>query len=149
MNKPTLFETPYANARSINKELSTAIVYLTKYYPIVHVDNGFLTDVKTYSSTATSVIFNSLKVAEKTKHFMFYNLGKSTNTPSILTINDISIDGKAIPEISVPDTLKKCWINLTPIISQKDSYNGRINVTDVTELSKYNDQGCAYQLVSQ
>lgn len=141
MNKPTLFETPFAAARSLNKELTGAVVYLTKYYPLVHVDNGFLNDVKTYSSTATSMIFNNLKAAEKIKHFMFYNLGKSANTPSILTINDISIDGKAIPDISIPDTLKKCWINLTPIISQKDSYNGRINVTDVTELANIMTRG--------
>lgn len=135
MTKPTFFDTPYAQARSLDSELSSAMVYLTKYYPIVSVDDGFLKEVKTYSTTATSVIFNNLKLAEKTNCFLFYNLGKATSIPSLLTINDISIDAKAITSVTVPSNLKKCWINITPIISQKASYNGRINVTDVTELA--------------
>lgn len=135
MNKLTLFDTPFAQARSLNKELAEATAYLTKYFSLVNVNASFLNDIKIYSSTSASTVFTNLKTAEKTNAFMFYNLGKVKDIPSILTLNDISIDGLYIPNISVPDHLKKCWINLTSIISQKDSYNGRINVTDVTELS--------------
>ena len=135
MDKLTLFETPYAEARSLNKELSRAIEYLTKYHTLINVDPSFLNDIKIYSSTAASTIFSNLKEANKGSSFLFYNVGRTAEIPSVLTINDLTIDGARIPNISVPDRLKKCWINLTPIISQKDSYNGRINVTDVTELS--------------
>lgn len=135
MNKPTLFETPFAAARSLNKELPPAVAYLIKYNDIVHVDPGFINDINVYSSTSASVIFNNLKVDGKASSFMFYNIGRAPDVPPILTVNDISIDGSHIPAVSVPKNLQKCWVNLTPIISQKDSYNGRINVTDTTELA--------------
>lgn len=135
MNKLTLFETPFADARSLNKDLVGAATYLTKYFTLVNINPSFLNDIKIYSSTAASTIFTNLKAAEKTSSFMFYNIGRVPDVPSILTINDITVDGRFIPNISVPKNLQKCWVNVTPIISQKDSYNGRINVTDVTELS--------------
>jgi hypothetical protein len=135
MNKLTLFETPYADARQLDKEMPRAVEYLTKYGQLMIVDHSFLNDIKIFSTTAASTIFTDIKDANKGSSFLFYNIGRTTDVPTVLTVNDLTVDGAYIPKVSVPDKLKKCWVNLTPIISQKDSYNGRINVTDVTELS--------------
>lgn len=89
-----------------------------------------------FSNTPMSKIYQDLVEADKLNSFVCINLsGTADDVPEVLTIQDIVIDGKAIPSLPVPARFQKCWINLTPISTKIDPYNAQYNITDATQLA--------------
>lgn len=134
MKNITLFDTSFAKARAIAGMLQPAVTFLIKNGPEVVITDDQLRDlegVRLYSSNPISKLFQDIITAGKLNNFIFVNFSKyGKDIPSLLALDDIVIDGKAVSTLPVPAQLQKCWINITPITSIKDSYNGMLNITD-------------------
>lgn len=132
MNNFTLFDTSFAKARSLTTMAQTAVPFIIKNGPLVVLnDIRDLEAVRVFSSTPLSKLFQDITNAGKLSNFTFLNLSRfNKDIPEILALDDIVIDAKTIPTTPVPAQLQKCWINITPITSVKDSYNGSLNISD-------------------
>lgn len=132
MNKFTLFDTSFAKARSLTTMAQNAVPFLVKNGPLVILEDiRDLDSVRVFSSTPLSKLFQDITAAGKLSNFTFLNLARyNKDIPEILALDDIVIDAKTIPSTPVPAQIQKCWINITPITSIKDSYNGSLNVSD-------------------
>lgn len=139
MKKITLFETPFAKSRSINTMLDHALTFMIKSSSDVQLRPEQLNDianVKILSNTPISKMFQDLILAEKHRSFVVINLSTYRgDIPEILALDDIVIDGKVIPNLPVPASLQKCWINITPVVGKQNSYNGMLNITDAATLA--------------
>lgn len=135
MKNITLFDTSFAKARAIPGMLQQAVTFLIKNGPEVIVPEDTvreLGNIRLYSSTPISKLFQDITNAGKLNNFTFVNLNRfGKDIPQILALDDIVIDGRTVPNLPVPAQLQKCWINISPITSIKDSYNGTLNITDV------------------
>lgn len=135
----TLFDTPSIKTRLSQSMLQQAVVYLVKNTMDVVLNENqvrSIKDTRMYSSTPICKMFQSLINADKLNNFVCINLERSNlDTPEVLTVDDITIDGRVIPNIPVPTQLQKCWINLTPIASRSDLYNDSLKITDTSTLA--------------
>lgn len=137
MRKLTLFDTPFSKARSLSNMVPPALTFLIKNKDVFVSDKGMqtLSDLKLYSSTSMSKLYQALVEADKLKHFVVLDFtSHKEDVPEILTMDKVVIDGKYIPNIPVPTPIQKCWVNLTPILGKKDAYNGALLITDTTTL---------------
>lgn len=136
MKKITLFETSYAKTRPLAIMAGAAVPFLIKNGPAVLLQPNQIKELENtriYSSTPMSKLFQDIVNANKLNNFIFMNLARySSDIPEVLALDDITVDGKNIPNVIAPKQLQKCWINLTPITTVKDSYNGSLNLTDVS-----------------
>lgn len=62
-----------------------------------------------------------------------FDLSKATDIPTILTTNEIAIDGKYISK-EMPHDFQTVWLNLTPF-SRSDAYNRILHITDTMQLA--------------
>jgi len=139
--RPTLFDTPYVQARDVQKHLSEALVFILKNQYVI-LNNNKVNDIgsqRIFSSTPVNRLYKSIATAGKLNNFLFldYSNLTATNVPEILVSDDLCIDGNAITAFQVPAVAQKCWINLTPIVGKKDAYNDNINITDTSVLAQY------------
>lgn len=139
MKKLTLFDTPFAKARSINTMIEHALTFMIKNLTTVQLSPEHMRDIsniKILSNTPISKIFQDIILADKQKAFVFINLSAYRgDTPELLALDDIVVDGKVIPNLPTPASLQKCWINITPIVGKQNSYNGMLNITDSATLA--------------
>lgn len=138
--RPTLFDTPYVMARDVSKHLTEALTFILKNQFVV-LGNDRLKDIESqriFSSTPMSRVFRNIANAGKLNQFLFldYSELKNTSIPEILITDDLCIDGKAVRTIQVPAFAQKCFINLTPILGKRDSYNDSLFFTDVSRLAQ-------------
>ena len=135
MNNNTLYDTSFAKARNISGMLQSAVAFLIKNGADVILQDNQIKDLENtrlYSSTPISKMFQDITNAGKLNNFVFLNMNRhGSDIPQILTLDDIVIDGRVTTSVPLPAQLQKCWINITPITSIKDSYNGTLNITDV------------------
>lgn len=135
----TLFDTPFAKARSIPGLVSPALAFLTKNLSLVLLRDNQLEElarIRLLSSTPVCRMFQDLASVGKLDNFCFFNLTNfKGDTPEILALDDVVVDGRMLPAATTPAQLQKCWINLTSIVGKKDSYNGNITITDTTALA--------------
>ena len=141
MKNFTLFDTSFAKARSISSMAQNAVPFLIKNGPLVVLQDNQIRELEStriYSSTPISKMFQDITNAGKLNNFVFTNLARfAKDIPEILALDDITVDGKAIPNTPVPAQFQKCWINITPITAVKDSYNGTLNITDAPTLASF------------
>ena len=136
MTKITLFDTPYARSRCLESMLLPAVTFLVKQGPLVILTDdqvAELSNLRIYSSNPLTKLFQDLTVAGALRNFVYTNLSRmSSDIPQILALDDVVVDGKMVPNVTVPTQLQKCWINITPFTSSRDSYNGGVNITDAS-----------------
>lgn len=140
----TLLETPYVRARDITPHIKEALKFMIQN-PQVILQSEKMKEVESqrlFSSTPTSRIYHSIAASGKMNNFLFLDYSEMSNygvsIPDILTSDDLCIDGSTIDNIIVPALVKKCWINITPIIGSKksrDAYNDSILFTDLGQLA--------------
>ena len=138
MRKSTLFDTPFAKARTLQQMVPPALTFLIKNKEAFINEAGLqtLTNLKLYSSASICKIFQTLAENDKLKCFTLLDLTSFQNdVPELLTLDKVVVDGKHIQNIPVPTPLQKCWINLTPVLRKENAYNGALIITDVTQLS--------------
>ena len=135
MSLYTLFDTPYAQARDLSGKSAQALTFLIKNGPYVIVPESQMSDIasaKLFSSTPMSKMFQDICSAGKLTNFVFLNFTQLKDSiPEAVSYDEITIDGKVIPSVPVPAQMQKCWINLTPVLSAKDSYHGSLILTDM------------------
>ena len=136
MSLYTLFDTPYALAKDFSSKAVHALTFLVKneQYAVIPEDKTQeIASVKLFSSTPMSKMFQDICSMGKLNNFAFLNLSNLKDSiPEAISYDEITIDGKVIPGISVPAQMRKCWINLTPVLSAKDSYHGSLILTDMS-----------------
>lgn len=138
--RPTLLETPFVKARDVSRYLAEAVTFMIKN-PVVVLKDERLRDIESqrlFSNTPMSRIFQGLASAGKLNQFLFldYSSLKGTGIPEVLISDDLCIDGRAIQTFQVPAIAQKCWINLTPILGKRDSYNSPLFFTDLSRLTQ-------------
>lgn len=138
--RPTLFDIPYVMARDVSRHLTEALTFILKNQFVVLPD-AKLKDVESqriFSNTPMARIFRNIASAGKLNQFLFldYSDLKTTSIPELLITEDLCIDGSAVSNVQVPAFAQKCWINLTPILGKRDSYNVPLFFTDVSRLAQ-------------
>ena len=135
MSLYTLFDTPYAQARDLADKSIQALTFLIKNGSYVILPENQISDIasaKLFSSTPMSKMFQDICSAGKLNNFVFLNFANLKDSiPEAVSYDEMTIDGKVIPDIPVPAQMQKCWINLTPVLSAKDSYHGSLILTDM------------------
>lgn len=155
MPKPTLLDTTFAKVSELSSKARRALVFLIKNQNLVLLheqDLQAISEIKIYVRTPITDFFQRIVDTDKLSSFALMNFtGISLDLPELLTMGEITIDGKYISDTSVPDKWRKPWVNITPLLSGKrDTYNGRVQINDVPGLcslltravlcSSYNDQ---------
>ena len=140
MIKPTLLDTLYATVHGLQTALPQASQYLIKYAPTVILDQQKTEDlagVKIYASSPIVKIQQALMSSEKYKSIaVYFDFRTATDTPSILTIDGVTINGRSVSSTPIPALLQKCWVNLTPYLGKGSStYNG-LMITDQTAVAE-------------
>lgn len=138
MKKITLLDTPFAEARSVVPMLRPTIEFLIKNPEVILSEKDYetLTSLKFYSSSPVSTLYQTLVAAKKLTNFLLLDLSSVKNDlPELLTIDKLIVDGKYIPNLSVPTPIQKCWVNLTPVLGKRATYNGALTINDTTQLS--------------
>ena len=138
MNKVTLLDTAFAQAHALGKMLQPTLVFLSKnlnvIVPKLSVDRD-LNSIRPWSETPISMLYTKAVQTGKLGAFSFLNLKDiKGDIPVLLTLNDVTINGKAITTTPVPAQLQNCWINLTPIVSRSSAYNDAIQISNQIEL---------------
>ena len=135
MSLYTLFDTPYAQAKDLANKSVQALTFLIKNGPYVILPENQMSDIasaKLFSSTPMSKMFQDICSSGKLNNFTFLNFSQLKDSiPEAISYDEITIDGKVIPGTPVPAQMQKCWINLTPVLSAKDSYHGSLILTDM------------------
>ena len=131
----TIFDTPYAQSRNLSDKSVQALTFLIKNGPYVILSEDKMSDIaaaKLFSSTPMSKMFQDICAAGRLNNFTFLDFTKLKDSiPEAISYDEITIDGKTIPDTPVPAQIQKCWINLTPVLSAKDSYHGSLILTDM------------------
>lgn len=140
----SLLETPYVRARDITPRIKEALKFLIQN-PQVVLKSEKIREIESqrlFSSTQTSRIYHAIASSGKMNNFLFLDYsdlsGRGISVPDILTSDDLCIDGTTINNIIVPALVKKCWINITPILGSKksrDAYNDSLIFTDLGQLA--------------
>lgn len=140
----SLLETPYMRARDVTSHLKDALKFLIQN-PQCILQSDKVREIETqrlFSSTATARIYHTIAASGKMNNFLFLDYSdissRGASIPDILTSDDLCIDGSKIDNIIVPALVKRCWINVTPILASKrtrDAYNDTLNFTDLGQLA--------------
>lgn len=134
MKKTMLLDTPFAKARSLNNMLPHALRFLIKNMPEVLIRDENLKSIESIrpaSSTPIFRIFQDVISMGKLNNYALLNFSNfKEDIPELMALDEITIDGKYLPNIPSPAQLQKCWLNITPIVGKKTSYNDSLNITD-------------------
>ena len=107
-------------------------------------DNDYIELIKNVQGVfdnASVALFERIKKGHLEKLFYYsFLINKKLTIPELLSLSNLPIDGSTIATNS--KTLNKHWVNLSSILSLKDSYGpSRVNVNNTTELINYVNRG--------
>ena len=133
MGRVTLFNSVFAKASGLESKAKQALPFLIKNQKNVIFDTSMqksLADIRSYLRNPLTELYQKIIDGDKLNQFTIMSFDNvSVDIPTILTLNDVTVDGKAIG-VELPDFLNKPWINLTPFIGKRDSYNGMLYIND-------------------
>lgn len=138
MKNPTIADTPYGMALDIRSSALGAAAYLIKNAGVVLGDEelDILKNVRIHVRSPFTDIYQRVIESNKLSCFTVVDFSTTTlqNIPEILTLNDITIDGKYIAQ-NIPAEYQNAWVNISPILGKRDAYNSNIIVTDTPRLA--------------
>lgn len=138
MNHIFLQQTTLGSATGIAVQAKNALPFLVSYKAKVvlsETDVQALSKMRTFSNNVINEIAVLAGNDEKYSSCLFMNFNGFPETiPEILTINDVTIDGKSIE--GAPVELQKPWINLSPILGKRRSPSDPIHVNDIPRLQQ-------------
>ena len=138
MSKLTLLNSRYAKASGLSEQARKALMYLIKYQSLVLVPeqvNEIIKNVRIFVRTPITDMFQRVIDTDKLNQFSVLNYTQmGLNLPELLTYDEITVDGKSIPDTSVPDVYRRPWINITPLLGGRGTYNGIPSISDVPGL---------------
>lgn len=135
--KPTIATTPYGVSLDLRKRAMEAATFLAKNQACILGRDGteyLKSSVKMTVSTPITDIYTKAADAGKLSCFTMFDLSKTTDAPTLLTSNELAIDGKHVSK-EMPHDLQTVWLNLTPFIRSNDAYNRNLQVTDTMQLA--------------
>lgn len=138
MKKPTLFDTSFGKASSLNNQAKQALRFLSENFKLVVLsddDLKNLANLKSVISTPIDNLYHHILDAGKLDRYLILDLSAtaSEDTPEILTLHEMSIDGNQLGS-NVPDNLKKLWVNVTPIASRRRTNTSPLIINDLSKL---------------
>ena len=137
MNKLTLSETPYGVSLDLSKRGVEAATFLAKNRASVLGPDGIeylQSAVKPTVSTPLVEIYNKAASLGKLNNFVMFDTTGLSDIPTVLTLEDIVLDGKYLAK-SMPPAYQKVWVNLTPILTRRDAYNRNLQIANVTRFA--------------
>ncbi len=138
MKNRSLLDTPYALASGIHKQIIASLPFIIKnekYVCLSEADRRTIRNTSMYANTPIIKLCRAIFDADKIDNFMLYDFSAfKGDIPEVLCMDDICIDGKFI-DTSVMAPLQKAWLNLTPILGKRDTYNSTIIVNDFNAMS--------------
>jgi len=130
--KHTISETPYGEVLDLKKNGLDAAAFLAKNRGAILDDDGIehlQQTVRPTVSTPLVDIFNRASELGKLSCFTMFDLSGLEEIPTVLTLEDIAIDGKYISK-KMSQEFQKAWLNLTPILGRRDAYNRNLVIND-------------------
>ena len=116
MSKLTLLNSRYAKASGLSEQARKALMYLIKYQSLVLVPeqvNEIIKNVRVFVRTPITDMFQRVIDTDKLDQFSVLNYTQmGLNLPELLTYDEITVDGKSIPDTSVPDGNAKASIDI-------------------------------------
>lgn len=143
MNKLTLSETPYGVSLDLSKRGVEAATFLAKNRASVLGLDGIeylQSAVKPTVSTPLIEIYNKAASLGKLRNFVMFDTTGVPDVPTVLTLEDITLDGKYLAK-SMPPAYQKVWVNLTPILSRRDAYNRTLQIANTTRFANLITKG--------
>ena len=135
--KPSIATTPYGMSLDLRKRAMEAATFLAKNQGIILGRDGteyLRSSVKMTVSTPITDIYTRAADSGKLNCFTIFDLSKTSDMPSLLTANEIAIDGKYISR-EMPHDFQTVWINMTPFSRSSDAYNRNLQITDTMQLA--------------
>lgn len=136
--KPTIGTTPYGISLDLKKRALEAATFLTKNQATLAGRDGLeylKSSVKMTVSTPITDIYTRVADLDKLKCFTIFDLSGIPDVPSLLTVGELTIDGKYISP-NMPSVFQNAWINLTPFLkSRNDAYNRIPQITDTVQFA--------------
>lgn len=134
MSKPSICDTYYGNQLGLKQRGVEAAIFLAKNPTTVLGKDGIELIKNTVkingAQSPLTEIYSKVAESGKLHYFTMFDLTRTGETiPPVLTLDDITIDGKYIAN-SVPQAYKNAWLNLTPILGRRDAYNSPLQITD-------------------
>lgn len=132
MKKLTLSDTPYGVGLDLAKRGVEAATFLAKNRTSILGIDGIeylQSTVKPTVSTPLVDIYNKAASLGKLKSFTMFDTTGLTDVPTLLTLEDISVDGKYISK-NMPSAYQNVWVNLTPILARRDAYNRNLQINN-------------------
>jgi hypothetical protein len=135
--KPSILATPFAKASGLSDQINTAAHFLVKHDTFVSVPDASvksLQAIRVYMNNPVSNIYSKVQESDGLNQIKFLDFtGFGEDIPSVLTAEDLTVDGKYIG-VTVPASFQKSWVNLTPIIGRRTSRNDAFQINDVQRL---------------
>lgn len=137
--KPTIGTTPYGMSLDLKKQAMNAATFLTKNQHVLAGRDGveyLKSSVKMTVSTPLTDIYTRAADLDKLNCFSIFDLSGVPDVPSVLTVGELTIDGKYISP-NMPHVFQNAWINLTPFlkVSRNDAYNRIPQITDTIQFA--------------
>lgn len=135
--KPTIATTPYGVSLDLRKRAMESATFLAKNQANIFGRDGteyLKSTVKMTVSTPITDIYTRAADLGKLSCFTMFDLSRSSDIPTLLTSNEIAIDGKSISK-DMPHEFQNVWLNLTPFIRSSDAYNRNLQVTDTMQFA--------------
>ena len=134
MSKPSIADIPYGMQIELRKRGMEAATFLVKNSAFVLGLDGaeYLKNlVKISVQTPLTEIYQRVTQTGKLPLFTMFELTDcKENIPSILTLEELTIDGKYLSP-NMPKFYQNAWINLSPLASKtRDAYNRSLQITD-------------------
>lgn len=134
MKKPTIIDTAFARALSLDTQANDAIGFIIKHAKLVVLneqDKKSLVDLRLYTKTPATDLYQRVVESNKLSSFVFLDFSRFNDSiPEILTLNELTIDGKYVSS-QVPPELQKTWVNLTPFLGKRFSATSPIVINDI------------------
>lgn len=134
MIKRTIADTPFGEQLKLRKRGLEAATFLAKNSGSILAPDGIeylQSTVRPTVSTPFVEIYNKAsELGKLSGNFTMFDLSRTVDCPSVLTMPDVAIDGKYI-STNMPSSLQNAWLDLTPILGRRDAYNRTLQIRDV------------------
>lgn len=136
--KTTIMDTAYAKAAALSPQAKACAEFLIKHDSYVSLSEAHVKSLEQIRAMAPSHlanIYSKAVIAGSLNQIKYLDFtGVTSDIPEVLTIDDITIDGKYLSS-TMPVGYQKAWINLTPILSARATRAGAFQITDVQRLN--------------
>lgn len=137
MSKPTIADTFHGTSLQLKERGISAATFLAQNgYSILDGDGKAYLQTVVRPSVSTPIIdiFSKVVSTNKLKMFTMFDLSKASNVPTVLTLPEITLDGKYLTK-NMPLAYQNAWINLTPYLGKRDAYNRNLTITNVVDFA--------------